>query len=185
MLRFNFAEVKESKFAKYVRPDLLFLILVLLVVFSVSWVYQNSLKEQIRAVSQQIDILNREKQRLKRIMREEKRYKELKKELQLKLSVVSKLDKGRQVPPVLYFFSNPKNLNGIWLDQISLQGKNLNIVGNAYTLDNLKEFLSKVESKLGEITFKDAVRKSYQSKDLGLKVDYYTFRITVNLKEGM
>ncbi|MEO2083617.1 MAG: hypothetical protein ABGX12_06305, partial [Desulfurobacteriaceae bacterium] len=150
MLRFNFAEVKESKFAKYVRPDLLFLILVLLVVFSVSWAYQNSFKKQIRAVSQQIDTLNRERQRLNKIKKEEKRYKELKKELQLKLSVVSKLDKGRQVPSVLYFFSNPNNLNGIWLDQLSLRDGILNITGNAYTLDNLKEFLSKVETKLGE-----------------------------------
>ena len=183
MLRFNFAEVKESKLAKYLNPDIIFAILVIAGFLSIAYLQQNILKQEITKVNSDISRLKAERRRLSAIAREEKILIKKKAELNRKLEVISQLDKSRNVPTYLYFFANPSNVKGIWLETLSEKNnKNMLISGCSYNLNDLSNFLKKVSENLGRITFKKAVRKTYQNKDLKLKINYYSFQVNVERK---
>ncbi|SMP04600.1 type IV pilus assembly protein PilN [Desulfurobacterium pacificum] len=183
MLRFNFAEVKESQLAKYLNPDILFALIVIIGILSVTYLQKTVIQQEISKIQSDISRLQAEKRRLSAVAKEEKILKKKKEELNRKLSVISQLDKSRNVPSFLYFFANPSNTKGIWLDAVFERNKNaLFISGYAYNLNRLSDFLKKVSQNLGDITFKDAYRKTYENKELKLKINYYTFQVNVERK---
>lgn len=184
MLRFNFAETKESAYSKYLKPDLIFF---LLIVFSVSvgtYLYTLSLNQKIKNAQLQIDNLRREIRRLHQVQRTEKELLSKKKELQKKLSVVSQLDKRRKVPGFLYFFAEPDNVKNVWLDSLSYTGNRLQLVGGTLNIDKFPDFLNISEEKLGSILFRKTFRKFYENKNLDYKVTYYKFNFGLELKNG-
>ena len=184
MLRFNFAEKKESKYIKYVRPDLLFSLLVLLIVVAVTYSYTSSISEEINRTQQQIVKLRSEINRLSRIQRKEKELISVKKELQKKLEIVSQLDKNRKVPEFLYFFADPTNVKGIWLTDLHYSGRELHLTGGVLDIEAFPEFLGIVEDKLGKVTFKRTDRAVYSSRKLDFSSVYYRFTFDVELKNG-
>ena len=184
MLRFNFAEKKESKYIRYVRPDLLFSLLVLLVVVAITYSYTSSINEEIRRTQQQIVKLRSEINRLSRIQKKEKELINVKKELQKKLEIVSQLDKNRKVPEFLYFFADPANVRGIWLTDLNYTGKELRLTGGSLDIEEFPDFLKIVERKLGKVTFKMTDRAIYSSRKLNFSSVYYRFTFNVELKNG-
>ena len=184
MLRFNFAERRETVYGKYIKPDLIFLLIVLAVVFFGTSAYTRAVKKDIERIQVQISRLNHEINRLHRIQREEKELMSLKEEFKRKLKVVSRLDQNRKVPAFLYFFAKPSNVNGVWLDSLDYQGENLLVVGNIEDINKFPLFLKITEEKLGDILFKDARMQVYEDRKSGIKVIYYKFDFGVRLKNG-
>ncbi len=184
MLRFNFAERKETVYGKYIKPDLIFLFVVLAVVFFGINVYTKAVKKDIERTQSQISGLKQEINRLHRIQRKEKELISLKEEYKRKLRVVSSLDRNRRVPAFLYFFAKPSNVRGIWLDSLDYQGENLLVVGNIKDINKFPSFLKIVEEKLGSILFKDTRMQVYEDSKSGFRAVYYKFNFGVRLRNG-
>ncbi len=157
MLRFDFAKVTESKFEKYVRPDLLFVLLVFIAVIGVTLFIESNIKQEIQRVKSKITSLEREKNRLKNIGKIEKELLKKKKELEFKLSVFDDLNKKRKVPDFLYFFSSSKYMENVWLVSLSLKGKSLEIGGVCPDLRRFYTLLEDIDLNMGMVTMKDTV----------------------------
>ena len=180
MLRFNFAELKESKFEKYVRPDIIFLVFVLVCVLAVDYFIENSLQVRLEQLDKKIVLLKKGKIRLRKIRKEVSRLEKLRKELKHRLLVVAQLEKGRQVPYYLYFFGNPKFVNNIWLSELVSKGSLLKIEGGTLKLNNLPKFIGDIENNLGRVLFKDTRRVNLDK----LNLEYYNFNFRLELKNG-
>jgi type IV pilus assembly protein PilN len=184
MLRFNFAEVKESAVEKYLKPDLIFLILVVLAALAAGFFLQKQLEEKIKRADAQIAELNAEIKRLKKIKEEENRLLKKKKELQRKLEIVSKLSTGREVPKPLYFFASRENVNGIWLDKLQLTGSTVKVEGNIWDVRQFPDFLKKVETQIGKVLFRQTKRVDYENKKLNFKTTFYKFEFGAEQGNG-
>ena len=184
MLRFNFAETRESAYSKYLKPDLFFLLIVIASVIVGTFIYTLSVKEEIRKAQSRIEQLNREIRRLHQIQRREKELLSMKRKLQEKLAVVSKLDKNRKVPRFLYFFADPENVKGIWLNSLDYSGRKLVISGGTLDILRFPNFLSVTEEKLGRVLFRSTERQVYENKELNFKQIYYKFNFGVELRNG-
>jgi len=184
MLRFNFAETKESAYAKYLKPDLIFFLLIIISIGVGTYLYTLSLNQEIRNAQLQIDNLRREIRRLHQIQRTEKELLSKKKELQKKLKVVSQLDRKRNVPSFLYFFAERNNVKDIWLESLTYNGNRLQLVGGTFDVNRFPSFLKISEEKLGSILFRKTYRQFYENKDLNYKVTYYKFNFGLELKNG-
>ena len=184
MLRFNFAERKESTYARYIKPDLIFFALIILTVFVGSYFYTLSLKQEIRNAQLQIESLNREIRRLHRIQRTEKELISRKRELQKKLKIVSELDAKRKVPAFLYFFANPNNVKNVWLNSLTYSGNYLELTGGTFNINRFPEFLRISEENLGRVLFRKTLRQIYVNRDLNYRVVYYKFNFGLELKNG-
>ena len=184
MLRFNFAETKESTYSKYLKPDLIFFFLIILSVIIGTYLYTATLKQEIKNAQLQIDSLNREIRRLHQIQRTEKELISRKKELQRKLEVVSLLDKRRKVPAFLYFFADPNNVKDIWIDSLNYSGNQLQLTGGTFNIKKFPYFLKILEENLGNILFRKTFRQTYENRELNYKVVYYKFNFGLELKNG-
>ncbi len=182
MLRFNFAEVRESAFEKYIRPDLLFLILVVLLAITAGLFIEKSIRSEIEKTQREISRLEAEKRRLRNIQKEEKSLIAKKKELEEKLKIVSQLDKGRQVPKPLYFFVSEENMKNIWLNQIKLTGDKVSVNGNIWRIEEFPLFLKRVEEKIGTILFRQTRRIDYENEQLKFKTHFYNFEFGAEQK---
>ena len=184
MLRFNFAETKESAYSKYLKPDLIFFFLIIVSVAVGTYLYSASLNREIKNAQLQINSLKREISRLRQIQRSEKELISRKRELQKKLDVVSQLDRKRKVPAFLYFFADPDNVKNIWLDSLEYTGNQLYLVGGTFNIKKFPDFLKISEEKLGSILFRKTFRQIYENKELNYKVVYYKFNFGLELKNG-
>ncbi|GEM_PF-1006850 len=184
MLRFNFSEVGESKIEKYLNVDLLLLFLVVAFAIVSGMNAESSVRVELDSVRNEKSALESERKRMKKLEEQKKVLDKKRQELSKMLKVVKELDAKRGVPKVLYFFADPSKVKGVWFETISITGDSLKIEGNCITLETLHNFLSRVDKELGEITFKEAQLKSYESKSLGLTFQYYSFIIEVRLKKG-
>ncbi len=184
MLRFNFAETKESAYSKYLKPDLIFFFLIIVSVAIGTYLYSVSLNQEIKNAQLQINSLRREISRLRQIQRSEKELISRKRELQKKLDVVSQLDRKRKVPAFLYFFADPDNVKNIWLDSLEYTGNQLYLVGGTFNIKKFPDFLKISEEKLGSILFRKTFRQIYENKELNYKVVYYKFNFGLELKNG-
>jgi len=182
MLRFNFAEVKESTFEKYLKPDVLFLVLVILGAFSVEIFLENSIKSQIEVARQKIREFQAEKRRLRKIQSIEKNLTAKKRELEEKLKVVTELDRRRLVPKPLYFFSSKENMKGVWLNELKLSSKRVYVNGNIWNIKEFPTFLKKVENSIGNVKFKQTKRVDYENREVNLKVHFYNFEFEAEQK---
>ena len=184
MLRFNFAEVKESALEKYLKPDLIFLILVIIAALGAGFFLQKQLEEKIKEAQAQIAKLNAEIQRLKKVKEEEKRLVKKRQELQQKLKIVSKLSSGREVPRPLYFFALKDNVNGIWLDSLQLADSKVRVKGNIWDINQFPLFLKKVETDIGTVLFRQTKRVKYENKKLNFKTTFYKFEFEAEQNNG-
>jgi len=185
MLRFNFAEVKESAVSKFIKPDVIFLLLVIAGALGVILYEKASLEEELRVINGQIVKLQKERERLIKVKRKEKELTELRKKLKEKLAVVSNLQKGRQVPPELYFFGNPENVRDIWLDSLKIKPlKKVEVKGNLWDIKELPDFLKRVEEEIGTVVFQRSKRVEYENEKLKLNFVYYQFNFTAERKNG-
>lgn len=184
MLRFNFAETKESKFSRYIRLDILFLVLIFLFAYLINSYQVSDLKGRINQVSNKISHLEREIRRLKGYRVAEKQLLQSKQILKRKLEIVKALDRRRQVPKFLYFFSKKKNLVGVWLNKLNYKVDNLKVEANTFSVGSIPQFFRKIETDLGVVKLKDIKREEYKNPSLKLDVDYYKFRFDVRLKNG-
>ncbi|RUM44375.1 MAG: hypothetical protein DSY35_02215 [Desulfurobacterium sp.] len=185
MLRFNFADVKESRLEKYIKPDVIFAVLIVMLALAVGVMMENNLREEISLVKSKISQLEAEKRRLRKIGRQEKILREKQQELERKLSIVRELSEKRKVPSFLYFFADPENMQGVWLTALSVKGNRLELQGNCRTLDEMYRFIDKVDKKLGTVTFKEAELKTFEEEKLNLKINFYNFRLSAELKNGV
>jgi type IV pilus assembly protein PilN len=185
MLRFNFAETRESKFAKYIRVDVLFIVFLVSLVFAIDLYWERAITREITKVESEIQKLELEKKKFKKIEKKRRKLIKYRKELQKKLAVVKELEKKRYVPQFLYFFGNEKNVAGVWLDSVSYHGNSLSIEGNSLNLEYLYSFIRKLDNNLGTVFFKGASLQSMELKNLNKKVDYYKFQVNVELKDGV
>ncbi len=151
MLRFNFAEVTESTFEKYLRADILFIILVAVSVFAALNFAKSRVQEEIANLDINIKAFEAEKRRLKDVRKIEKTLREKKKELEFKLSVFDDLNRKRKVPDYLYFFANSNNMENVWLLSLSSRG-NIQLTGFSRGLNNLHRFLRTVENRFNGVT---------------------------------
>ena len=184
MLRFNFAERKESAYAKYIRPDIVFLVFVLSTVLIGSYIYANSIQQRIEKTQKRIVKLEGEIRRLKQIQRKEKELISAKKELQRKLEVVSRLDRNRKVPQFLYFFAKPSNVKYVWLSKLDYSGDQLRLTGGTQDINKFPVFLKIVEDDLGKVLFRKTERQVYVNKLINFTAIYYKFNFVVRLKNG-
>ena len=182
MLRFNFAEVKEPAFKKYLKPDILFLILVILGVFGAEMFLESSIKSQIEAVNLKIRKFQAEKRRLRNIQSIERKLITKKKELEEKLKMVSELDKRRQVPKSLYFFASKENMKGVWLNELALSSNEIYLDGNIWNIKKFPEFLEKIEDSIGNVYLKQVKQKIYKNEELNFKVQFYNFKLVAEQK---
>jgi len=185
MLRFNFSDVRESPFERYVKPDVVFAISVVLLALALGFVMEDSLKKEISLVESRITQLEAEKRRLRKIGRQEEILREKQQELKRKLSIVRELSEKRKVPPFLYFFISPENIKGIWLTAMSVKGNRLEIQGNCRTLEEMYHFIDRIDKNLGTVTFKEAKLKTFKEDKLNLQINFYNFRISVELRNGV
>ena len=82
MLRFNFAETRESKFFKYIPPDLFLAVFLLSLVFVVDLYREQTVTNEMVRVKSEIQKLEQEKKKFKRIEGKRKRLIKYKEELQ-------------------------------------------------------------------------------------------------------
>ncbi|WP_457680926.1 hypothetical protein [Thermovibrio sp.] len=182
MLRFNFAELKESKFEKYLKADLIFLLTVVSVAVGAGIVIENSLRKEINRTQREISALRSELNRLKSIQREERKLLSRERELKKKLKIVSRLDKNREVPKPLYFFASRDNVKGVWLNSLEITQRKVKVNGNIWNIDNFPDFLAKVDEKIGTVLFKEVKRVNYQNKSLNLNLSFYNFEFEAERK---
>lgn len=185
MLRFNFAETRESKFVKYVRPDIFFVVFLVSLVFAIDLYWEQTITSEMVRVKSEIKKLELEKKKLKRIEGKRKKLIKYKEELQKKLAVVKELERKRYVPQFLYFFGNKKNTSGIWFDYISYSENSLNLEGYSMNLEYLYSFIGKLDSNLGTVLFKNANLQTIELKNPNRKINYYKFHVNLELKNGV
>ncbi|RUM42270.1 MAG: hypothetical protein DSY34_02210 [Desulfurobacterium sp.] len=185
MLRFNFAETRESKFFKYIRPDLFLAVFLLSLVFVIDLYWEQTITNEMVRVKNEIQKLEQEKKKFKRIEGKRKKLIKYKEELQKKLAVVKELERKRYVPQFLYFFGNKRNTSGIWFDSISYRENSLNLEGYSMNLEYLYSFIRKLDSNLGTVLFKNANLQTMELKNSNKKVNYYKFHMNLELKNGV
>jgi len=184
MLRFNFAEVKESPLSKILRPDIILTLLVIFGALIAAFYMESSVKKELRKTEERIAKLEAERLRLIGIQKKEKELLKKRKELQKKLRVVSTLERGRQVPKPLYFFGNPENVKDIWLDILTVSPKKVAVVGNIWNVDEFPNFLKKVEEEVGRVLFRRTERVDYTNEETGFKATYYKFEFEAERRNG-
>ncbi|TCK06478.1 PilN domain-containing protein [Phorcysia thermohydrogeniphila] len=185
MLRFNFADVKESRLEKYLKPDVIFAVLIVFLALAVGALMESNLKEEVSVVKSRIAQLEAEKKRLRKIEKQEKVLREKQQELERKLAIVRELSERRKVPAFLYFFADPENMQGVWLTSLAVKGNQLELEGNCKTLEEMYRFIDKVDRKLGTVTFKEAKLETFEEEKLNFKVNYYNFSLSAELKNGV
>jgi type IV pilus assembly protein PilN len=185
MLRFNFAEARESKFVKYIHPDLIFAVFLLSLVFAIDLYWERTITNELVKVKSEIQKLEREKKKFKRIEGKRKKLIKYREELQKKLAVVKELESKRYVPQFLYFFGDKKNTYGIWFDSISYRENSLSLEGYSINLEHLYSFIGKLDSNLGTVLFKNANLQTIKLKNLNRKINYYKFQVNLELKNGI
>ncbi len=185
MLRFNFATAGSSGFIRYLHPDAIFAIFLLLVVLGVDLKWEQRITNEMLMVKNEIRQLEPVKKKLKKIERKRKKLIKQKKELQKKIAVFKELEKKRHVPQFLYFFGDNKNTLGIWFDAISYQGNSLSIEGNSKNLGYLYSFIRRLDRNLGTVLFKGATLQTVELKNSGRKINYYKFQVNLELKGGI
>jgi len=180
MLRFNFVETKEVKLKKFLVPELIISILIIVVFLVGVQVQILSLDKEISHFNKEIRRLKAEESRFKRIEREEERQLvEKKRVIRNKLRIITELDRKRKVPAFLYYFGKRENVDpGVWLYSIDKKGNRLVIKGGALNLSLISSFLSKIEKNLGRVVFKSTELVLGKSS----KVNYYKFQFTVEMK---
>ena len=94
------------------------------------------------------------------------------------------MSEKRKVPPYLYFFADPNYVQGVWLTALSVKGKRLDLEGNCKTLEEMYQFIDKLDKNLGTVTFRGAELKTFEEEKLNIRVDYYNFQLGVELKNG-
>ena len=184
MLRFNFAERKESTYSKFVKPDLIFFVFLMLGIFIGNHFYTTALEQEIKSAQLRIDRLNREIKRLHRVQRTEKELISLKKELQRKLKIVSALDIKRRVPSFLYFFADSNHVKNIWLTYLIYSDNRLELEGGTLNVARFPKFLEISEENLGKILFRKVSRHVYVNRELDYKITYYKFNFGLELRHG-
>ena len=185
MLRFNFAETRESKFVKYVRPDIIFVVFLLSLIFAIDLYWEQTITSEMAKVKSEIQKLELEKKKFKRIEGKRKKLIKCKEELQKKLAIVKELERKRYVPQFLYFFGNRKNTSGIWFDSISYRENSLNLEGYSMNLEYLYSFIRRLDNNLGTVLFKNARMEAMEVKELNRKINYYKFQVNVELRNGI
>jgi len=182
MLRFNFAELSESKFGKYLKIDAVFLFLVLLLVHLAANWQISSINKKISILDSRISKLQATLKKLTKIKKNEKKLLSLKDKLRVKLSVVNELERRRHVPEFLYFFSDPQNLRGIWLEQLRYDLDTLRITACTLDVRYISLFFKNIERKLGAVQLKKIERRIYKGKNV--TSNYYRFNFDVELYHG-
>ncbi len=183
MLRFNFAETRESRIKKYLREDLIFLVVVLLITISAFLLIKTQTEKKINKVNAEIAKLNREKYRLQNIQRLLRSLRIKRNKLKEKLAVVSELDRRRKVPKPLYFFLQKEYMKGVWLKEVKLTSNSVKTIGNIWKVEKFPIFLKSVEENIGKVLFKEI--KEVEKNIKNLKVKYYTFKFKAERKDGI
>jgi len=179
MLRFNFAETKKSKFKKHLQVDLLFSVLVMLSAYYVVNLQALSVEREINLVNSRISKLQKLLNELKMVKKDEKKLMSLKRELEKKLSAASKLKRRKRVPEFLYFFADPENLEGIWLNRLRYDLQALRIDASTLDLKYIPLFFDRLEEKIGSVRLKSIKRETCREKKSTL--NYYRFSFDVKL----
>lgn len=183
MLRFNFAELKESAIEKYLKLDLLILILTAISVIGIYFYLRNNLESKIASIESRIESLKAEQRRLQKIHKQERKLLNKKKELKEKLAVVEALNNNREVPKALYFFSFTNNPENIRMQRLAINGSEIEVSGECKELTNLASFIQKIENNIGEVKFKQSFR--WKTISIGGKEKpVYRFELKVEQENG-
>lgn len=184
MLRFNFAETKESILEKYLNLDVLLLILTAVAVLGVYFHIRSGLEEEIQRVEKRIEALKAEEKRLKKIKKQERKLLKKKKELKEKLAVVEVLNKNRQVPQPLYFFNFAENPYGIAMKRLAINGPEIEVIGETDNLDNVALFIEEIEKNVGKVKFNQSFRWKKLADQSWQKKPVYRFELKVEQENG-
>ncbi len=183
MLRFNFAETRESRIRKYLREDLVFFLAVLLITISAFLLIKNQTEKKIRKINAEIAKLKREKYRLQSTQRLLKSLRVKRNKLKEKLAIVSELDRRREVPKPLYFFLQKEYMKGVWLREVKLTSNSVKTIGNIWKVEKFPAFLKSVEENIGKVLFKEI--REVEKNIKNLKVKYYTFKFKAERRNGI
>ena len=184
MLRFNFAEVKLSFIERFLTLEVVTGLVIFLSIMFFNLYVELSTKSQISEVEEKITNLEHQREILRSLERKQKELRNTKEELEKKLSIVEKLEKDRGVPKFLYFFLEKNNVDGIWLEVLSLKGKKLNIEGNAQNMEKLYRFLKAIELNLGKAYLEDVKLETIPLKRINKKIEYLHFLLSVEIEDG-
>jgi len=183
MLRFNFAELKESTIEKYFKPDLLLLILTVITVIGVYLYMESSLKKEIAQIESKIQALRAEQKKLQKIHKQEKKLLKKKRELKEKLAVVEALNNNREVPKALYFFNFTQTPQNITMRRLAINGAEIEVSGETEELTNLANFIQEIEKNIGRVKFKQSFR--WQTIPIeGIEKPIYRFELKVEQENG-
>ncbi|WP_456456645.1 hypothetical protein [Thermovibrio sp.] len=182
MLKFNFAETRESRIRKYLKEDLLLLLAVVLIAVVAFILIEKQIEENIERANKEITKLRREERRLRSIQKLIKSLEVKKDKLKEKLEIVSELDRRREVPKPMYFFLQKEYMKGIWLEELTLDSNYVKTVGNIWEVKQFPAFLKNVEENIGKVIFKE-IKEVKVSKPLNIK--YYTFKFKAESKDGL
>jgi len=184
MLRFNFAETKESALEKYLKPDILVVILTAVAIFGSYFYLQNNIREEIAKVEKEIERLKAEEKRLKKIQKQEKKLLKKKKELREKLAVVEVLSKNRQVPQPLYFFNFAENPYGVSMKRLSINGPEVEVMGEAEDLNSIALFIEETEKNIGRVKLNQSFRWKKIPAQGWQRKPVYRFELKVEQENG-
>ncbi len=170
MIKINLIRVRKKKGRK-VPADVVVSIFIAIFVIGLFSFHKTVLVSREMRLRKEVQQAQREVAKLKKQIGEVEKFKKKKKELQKKVDIVAKLQKGRNSPVIVMDALARSVPKKAWLTRLKYNGKVLELEG--YALNNyvIADFMNNLgaSGRFGGINLKSAERKNVK----GIKLMYF------------
>jgi type IV pilus assembly protein PilN len=145
MIRINLLSDREAIRKETTRQQVSIFILSICLVVVILGGIQFYQQRQKRELDQRIDYVQQELRELKKKVGEVEKYKEAKKELETKLAIIARLEKGKMLVVHLLDGIGATIPERMWLEELGLKGDKLSMEGYAIDNETIAAFMKKLE----------------------------------------
>ena len=145
MIRINLLSDREAIRKETTRQQVSIFILMICLLVVILGGIQFYQYRQKRDLEQRIQYVEAELRELKKKVGEVEKYKEAKKELETKLQIIERLEKGKMLVVKLLDGVGETIPEKMWLDDLDLKGGNLSMEGYAVDNETIAAFMKQLE----------------------------------------
>jgi type IV pilus assembly protein PilN len=169
MIRINLLSDREAIRKETTRQQVsIFILTICLVVVTLGGIqfYQYRQKKDLQ---QRIKYVQQELKELQKKVGEVEKYKEAKRELETKLEIIERLEKGKMLVVQLLDGVGETIPDRMWLDQLGLKGNNLSMEGYAIDNETIAAFMKKLERSESFRTVELVLTEKKEVEGVGMK----------------
>jgi type IV pilus assembly protein PilN len=169
MIRINLLSDREAIRKETTRQQVSIFILTICLLVVILGAIQFYQHQQKRELEQQIKDVKQTLEELKKKVGEVEKYKEAKKELETKLQIIERLQKGKLLVADLLDGIGETIPEKMWLDELSLKGSKFSLEGYAVDNETIAGFMKELERSNSFASVELVLTEQKEVEGVGLK----------------